>query len=88
MQDFGPKLERILEAIKTMNNIEEVLVNIKKFQAQWHRLLESVDARVDKILVVVRPQVLADHRALLSSLGWPPKLLTPKIDSGDIAGLS
>lgn len=86
--DFGPKLERILEAIKTMNNIEEVLVNIKKFQAQWHRLLESVDARVDKILVVVRPQVLADHRALLSSLGWPPKLLTPKIDSGDIAGLS
>lgn len=86
--DFGPKLERILEAIKTMNNIEEVLVNIKKFQAQWHRLLESVDARVDKILAVVRPQVLADHRALLASLGWPPKLLTPKIDSGDVAGLS
>ncbi|KAB5540716.1 hypothetical protein DKX38_013690 [Salix brachista] len=86
--DFGPKQERILEAIKTMNNIEEVLVNIEKFQAQWHRLLESVDARVDKILVVVRPQVLADHRALLASLGWPPKLLTPKIDSGEIAGLS
>ncbi|KAJ6691631.1 RAD50-INTERACTING PROTEIN 1 RINT-1 [Salix purpurea] len=86
--DFGPKQERILEAIKTMNNIEEVLVYIEKFQAQWHRLLESVDARVDKILVVVRPQVLADHRALLASLGWPPKLLTPKIDSGEIAGLS
>ncbi|KAJ6309732.1 hypothetical protein OIU76_014629 [Salix suchowensis] len=49
--DFGPKQERILEAIKTMNNIEEVLVYIEKFQAQWHHLLESVDARVDKILV-------------------------------------
>ncbi|CAK7331891.1 unnamed protein product [Dovyalis caffra] len=85
--DFGPKEERLIEAIRSMNDIEEVLVNFEKFQAQWHCLLGSVDARVDKTLAVVRPQVLADHRALLASLGWPPKLVTSKIDGGEIAGL-
>ncbi|KAF2291772.1 hypothetical protein GH714_035540 [Hevea brasiliensis] len=85
--DFGPKQERLLRAIKLMNDIEDLLVDVVIFHPQWSHLLESVDIRVDKILTVVRPQVLADHRALLASLGWPPKLLTSTVDSGGIACL-
>ncbi|KDP34517.1 hypothetical protein JCGZ_11067 [Jatropha curcas] len=83
--DFETKQERLLRAIKGMNNIEDVLVDVVKFHPQWSHLLESVDIRVDKILAIVRPQILADHRALLGSLGWPPKLLTLKVDSGESA---
>jgi hypothetical protein len=50
MQDSGPKQEKLLEAIKTMNDIEQVLINIVKFEPQWCNLLKSVDTRVDKIL--------------------------------------
>ncbi|CAI0542273.1 unnamed protein product [Linum tenue] len=78
--DFGPKQELLTQAIKLMNDIEEVLVEIVKSRSQWCHLLDSVDARVERTLAVVRPQVLADHRALLSSFGWPPKLATSKAD--------
>ncbi|KAG8663077.1 RINT1-like protein MAG2L isoform X2 [Manihot esculenta] len=85
--DFGPKQERLHRAIKLMNNIEDLLVDVVIFHPRWSQLLESVDIRVEKILAVVRPQVLADHRALLASLGWPPKLLKSTVDSGGIACL-
>ncbi|GMY10266.1 RINT1-like protein MAG2L isoform X1 [Fagus crenata] len=85
--DSGPKQEKLLQAIKAMNDIEEVLINVVKFHPQWRNLLISVDNRVDKILGVIRPQVFADHRALLASLGWPPKLLTSNIESGHMSGL-
>ncbi|XP_050203880.1 RINT1-like protein MAG2L [Mercurialis annua] len=85
--DFGLKQERLVRAIQVMNNIEDILVDVAKFHPQWSHLLQSIDVRVDKSLVVVRPQILADYRALLASLGWPPKLLTSKVDSGEITSL-
>ncbi|KAA8544524.1 hypothetical protein F0562_022536 [Nyssa sinensis] len=84
--DLDPRLEKLLEAVKAMSNIEEVLVGVAKFH-QWHHLVKSVDTRVDKTLAVLRPQALADHRALLASLGWPPKVLTSKIESGKLVDL-
>ncbi|XVF00007.1 hypothetical protein REPUB_Repub03eG0249100 [Reevesia pubescens] len=86
-QDFGLKQERLLQAIKVMNDIEEIIVNVEKSQQQWHQLLQSVDHRVDKTLSVLRAEALAEHRALLASLGWPPKLLTSKVESGEISEL-
>ncbi|XWS62303.1 hypothetical protein CRYUN_Cryun07bG0198800 [Craigia yunnanensis] len=70
-----------------MNDIEEIIVNIEKSQQQWLQLLQSVDHRVDKTLTVLRPEALAEHRALLASLGWPPKLLTSKVEGGGISEL-
>lgn len=69
-----------------MNDIEKVLITILKFHPQWHCLTRSVDNRVNKILAALRPQVLADHRALLVSLGWPPRLLS-KNGSGQVTGI-
>ncbi|XVE57245.1 hypothetical protein DITRI_Ditri04bG0076100 [Diplodiscus trichospermus] len=83
-QDFGLKRERLLQAVKAVNDIEEIIVNVEKCQQQWHQLLQSVDHRVDKTLSVLRPEALAEYRALLASLGWPPKLLTSKVESGGI----
>ncbi|XP_062029195.1 RINT1-like protein MAG2L [Rosa rugosa] len=82
----GTKQEKLLQAIKALNDLE-VLVGLVKLRPQWHHLLKSVDARVDKTLAVLRPQVFADHRAFLASLGWPPKLSTLKIES-ELSGLS
>ncbi|KAC7340802.1 hypothetical protein FH972_027253 [Carpinus fangiana] len=45
-KDSGPKHEKLLEAIKTMNDIEQVLINIVKFEPQWCNLLKSIDTRV------------------------------------------
>lgn len=36
--------------------------------------MSAVDHRVDRALAILRPQAIADHRSLLSSLGWPPSL--------------
>ncbi|XP_024018542.1 RINT1-like protein MAG2L [Morus notabilis] len=85
--DSRTKNEKLLQAIKAMNSIEDMLVDLVGRQTHWHRLLKSVDARVDKTLAILRPQVSADHRALLVSLGWPPKLSTPKIEVGRITDL-
>ncbi|XP_050152588.1 RINT1-like protein MAG2L [Malus sylvestris] len=84
--DAGTKHEKLLQAIKALNDLE-VLVDVMKLQPQWHHLLTSVDGRVDKTLAILRPQVFADHRSLLASLGWPPKLSTSQIESEKIAGL-
>jgi hypothetical protein len=75
LQDNERKHDNLLQAIKAMNDIEQVLVTVVKFHPQWQCLLRSVDVRVDKILAALRPQIFADHRALLASFGWPPKLL-------------
>ncbi|XP_065879717.1 RINT1-like protein MAG2L isoform X2 [Euphorbia lathyris] len=85
--DFEAKQERLIRAIKVMNNIEDVLVDVDKIHPQWSHLLESVDVRVDKALAVVRPQILADHRALLASLGWPPKLSAAEANIVDITSI-
>ena len=69
LKDAASKHDNLLQAIKAMSDIEEVLVGVVKFHPQWHCLLKSVDTRVDKILSVLRPQAFADHRAFLVSLG-------------------
>ncbi|XP_057482985.1 RINT1-like protein MAG2L [Actinidia eriantha] len=82
----GSRQEKFFQAVRSMNDIEELLISPVKFQPQWCHLMKSVDSRVNKILTVLRPQFLADHRALLSSLGWPPKVLTSTI-GGKISAL-
>ncbi|TQD75283.1 hypothetical protein C1H46_039202 [Malus baccata] len=86
LRDAGTKHEKLLQAIKALNDLE-VLVDVMKLRPQWHHLLTSVDGRVDKTLAILRPQVFADHRSLLASLGWPPKLSTSQIESEKIADL-
>ncbi|XP_061352590.1 RINT1-like protein MAG2L [Gastrolobium bilobum] len=85
--DTARKHDKLLQAIKYMNDIEELLITAVKFHPQWHCLLRSVDIRVDKIVAALRPQVFADHRALLASLGWPPKLIPSKNESEQTTGL-
>lgn len=61
-------------AIKTLKATEEILTSITKVHPQWKHLVSAVDHRVDRALAILRPQAIADHRALLASLGWPPPL--------------
>lgn len=68
--------EMRLLAIKTFKQTEDVLTSVTKTRPKWARLVSSVDHRVDRALAILRPQAIADHRALLASLGWPPLLST------------
>ncbi|XP_062116484.1 RINT1-like protein MAG2 isoform X2 [Humulus lupulus] len=63
-----------LRAIKTLRLTEDILTSVTKRHSQWGRLVSAVDHRVDRALAILRPQAIADHRALLASLGWPPSL--------------
>ncbi|XP_077210652.1 RINT-1 / TIP-1 family [Tasmannia lanceolata] len=63
-----------LLAIKSLKNTEDILASVTKSRPQWTRLVSAVDHRVDRALAILRPQAIADHRALLTSLGWPPPL--------------
>ncbi|KAE9445546.1 hypothetical protein C3L33_22557, partial [Rhododendron williamsianum] len=65
-----------LLAIKALKLAEDVLASITKTRPQWARLISAVDHRVDRALAILRPQAIADHRGLLTSLGWPPTLST------------
>ncbi|CAA7053338.1 unnamed protein product [Microthlaspi erraticum] len=87
LQDLAFKQNRSNHAIKTMNEIEEILGDVTRHHSQWRHLVDSVDSRVDKSLSILRPQIIADHRAFLSSLGWPPKLATSKVDNGEVASI-
>ncbi|XP_028758886.1 RINT1-like protein MAG2L [Neltuma alba] len=82
--DSARKHDKLLQAIKAMNDIEQVLETVVKFHSHWHSIVRSIDNRVGKILASLRPQVFSDHRALLASLGWPPKLLTSNVGNGQI----
>ncbi|KAF7838442.1 RINT1-like protein MAG2 [Senna tora] len=66
--------EMRLLAIKTLKMTEEIVTAITKKHPQWKHLVSAVDHRVDRALAILRPQAIADHRALLASLGWPPPL--------------
>ncbi|KAL2941408.1 RINT1-like protein MAG2L [Bienertia sinuspersici] len=85
--DFYTKLDNVHRAVKAVNNIEELLLNVLKDHPQWRNLLKAVDARVDRTLGVLRPQVIADHRSLLASLGWPPKTLASNTQDGEATGI-
>ncbi|EEF52156.1 RINT1-like protein MAG2 isoform X2 [Ricinus communis] len=63
-------------AIETLGETENVLTLITKTRPQWTHIVSAVDHRVDRALAILRPQAIADHRALLASLGWPPPLST------------
>lgn len=70
-----------------MNDIEDLVIGILKSRPRWCHLLKSVDSRVDKTLAVLRPKVIADHRSLLASLGWPPKLVTMAMGDGEVTSI-
>lgn len=70
-----------------MNSIEDMLIEVLKSHPQWDHLLRCVDARVDKALAALKPKVVADHRALLASLGWPPKLVTTNAEGREISNI-
>ncbi|KAL6983522.1 hypothetical protein U1Q18_016908 [Sarracenia purpurea var. burkii] len=61
-------------AINALKLTEDVLASVTKTHPQWARLISAVDHRVDRALAILRPQAIADHRGLLTSLGWPPPL--------------
>jgi RAD50-interacting protein 1 len=69
-------------AIGYLKSIEDILRSVTTTRPQWARLLSAVDHRVDRSLAILRPQAIVDHRALLSSLGWPP-LAGTKFSSAD-----
>ncbi|KAL3640598.1 hypothetical protein CASFOL_015566 [Castilleja foliolosa] len=65
-----------LVALRNLKLTEDVLSSVIKTYPQWTRLVSAVDHRTDRALAILRPQSIADHRALINSLGWPPSLST------------
>ncbi|KAF3671868.1 RINT1-like protein MAG2 [Capsicum annuum] len=63
-------------AIRILKLTEDTLRLVAETHPQWTRLVSAVDHRVDRSLAILRPQAIADHRSLLTSLGWPPPLST------------
>ncbi|TYJ05814.1 hypothetical protein E1A91_A12G189900v1 [Gossypium mustelinum] len=66
--------ETRMVAIKTLKVTEDLLTSVTKARPQWACLVSAVYHRVDRSLAILRPQAIADHRALLTSFGWPPSL--------------
>ncbi|KNA25920.1 hypothetical protein SOVF_002210 [Spinacia oleracea] len=71
-------------AITSLKSIEDVLASVTREHPQWVRLVSAADHRVDRALAILRPQAVADHCALLISIGWPPSLST--LSSSNIEG--
>ncbi|KAK1619834.1 hypothetical protein QYE76_025351 [Lolium multiflorum] len=70
-------------AIEYLKKIEDLLASVTRTRPQWTRLISAVDHRVDRSLALLRPQAIVDHRALLSSLGWPPSLAGTQISDSN-----
>ncbi|KAM0927151.1 hypothetical protein ACQ4PT_003242 [Festuca glaucescens] len=70
-------------AIEYLKKIENLLASVTRTRPQWSRLISAVDHRVDRSLALLRPQAIVDHRALLSSLGWPPSLAGTQISNSN-----
>lgn len=79
--------EMRLHAIQKLKRTEEVLTTITKMHPQWKHLVSAVDHRVDRALAILRPQAIADHRALLAFLGWPPPLSALSSDARNANGV-
>ncbi|CAA0826825.1 RINT1-like protein MAG2 [Striga hermonthica] len=75
-------------ALRSLRSTEDVLCAVTKTYPQWIRLVSAVDHRIDRALAILRPQAIADHRALLASLGWPPPLSTLNPSNPDTKGSS
>ncbi|KAH9312677.1 hypothetical protein KI387_027712 [Taxus chinensis] len=78
----GPQ-ENQLMAVKALKDIEDVLGGVVRSRPQWRCLVTAVDIRVDRAIAALRPLAIADHRALLTTLGWPPSLATTNLGSED-----
>lgn len=65
-----------LIAIRTLKQTEDILGSVTRERPKWARLVAAVDHRMDRALAILRPHAIADHRALLASMGWPPPLST------------
>lgn len=87
LQNLHAKLDNVHRAANAIKDIEKLLLGVLKDHPQWCNLLKAVDARVDKTLGVIRPQVIADHRSLLAYLGWPPKFLASNTQYGESTGI-
>ncbi|KAL6583961.1 hypothetical protein OROMI_003250 [Orobanche minor] len=74
-------------ALRTLKSTEDALSSVMKTYPQWTRLVSAVDHRIDRALAILRPQAIADHRALLASLGWPPPLSNLSSLNPDMKGL-
>lgn len=80
--DFRSKNEKFQSAIKSMEDIESIVVSLvmknnnttQRRTQTWARLIESVDSRVQSTLSMLKPQALRVHRSILSSINWPPPL--------------
>ncbi|CAL4967025.1 unnamed protein product [Urochloa decumbens] len=84
LKSVGDNLEKTHHVvIGYLKNIEDILASVTTTRPQWVCLLSAVDHRVDRSLAILRPQAIVDHRALLSSLGWPPSLAGSKFSSID-----
>ncbi|KZV23328.1 hypothetical protein F511_02229 [Dorcoceras hygrometricum] len=70
-------------ALKHLKSTEDLLSSVSKTHPEWNRLVSAVDHRIDRALAILRPQAIADHRALLASLGWPPPLSTLSSSTSD-----
>ncbi|PIN14416.1 hypothetical protein CDL12_12951 [Handroanthus impetiginosus] len=75
-------------ALRSLKLAEDLLSSVIKKHPQWVRLVSAVDHRIDRALAILRPQAIADHRALLASLGWPPPLSTLVSTNPDMKGPS
>ncbi|KAK6117965.1 hypothetical protein DH2020_048302 [Rehmannia glutinosa] len=74
--------------LRTLKLTEDMLSLVIKTYPQWTRLVSAVDHRIDRALAILRPQAIADHRALLASLGWPPPLSTLSSSNPETKGSS
>ncbi|KAL2892706.1 RINT1-like protein MAG2 [Bienertia sinuspersici] len=70
------EMEVLISAINSLKSIEDLLALVMRAHPRWVRLVTAADHRVDRALAILRPQAIADHRALLVSAGWPPPLST------------
>ncbi|KAF8399449.1 hypothetical protein HHK36_015314 [Tetracentron sinense] len=78
-----------LLAIKSLKLAKDVLTLVTKTRPQQKHLVSAVDRRVGRALTILRPQAIADHRALVvASLGWPPPLSTLNSTNANIGRLS
>ncbi|BBN13352.1 RAD50-interacting protein 1 [Marchantia polymorpha subsp. ruderalis] len=68
----GGILLKATRAVKIMQTTEAAVAEISN--AHWNRLVSAVDLRVDRVAAILRPVVVADHRHILKSIGWPPPL--------------
>ncbi|XP_031473301.1 RINT1-like protein MAG2 [Nymphaea colorata] len=80
--DIDWKLEKLHSSVDILSKIEDIVCQLAETRPQWANLVRAVDLRVDKVLAVLRPQSIVDHRVILAELGWPPPLVTTNSDRG------